>query len=187
MYRNRNLIDRQWTRTSAMNSLKISKGKSEVWNRKISLLYQILAMKTYFVEISDGILEITIYQVNNACIAVLNLSLFPFQSFVLSISIFFPINRLKNCFFQSVLTNSFYLRKFYFLTDTKFWNSKSTALDCCFLLSLLLLFFVFCFAFSLYSPFTIILFRLPLIPNTMLYNYVLQSLYYVYCTCKKRT
>jgi hypothetical protein len=112
MYRNRNSIDRQWTRTSAMNSLKISKGKSEVWNRKISLLYQILAMKTYFVEISDGILEITIYQVNNACIAVLNLSLFPFQSFVLSISIFFPINRLKNCFFQSVLTNSFYLRKF---------------------------------------------------------------------------
>jgi hypothetical protein len=57
-----------------MNSLKISKGKSEVGNRKISLLYQILAMKTYFVEISDGILEITIYQGNNAFIAVLNLS-----------------------------------------------------------------------------------------------------------------
>ena len=121
MYRNRNLIDRQWMRTSAMNSLKISKGKSEVVNRKISLLFQILAMKTYFVEITDGILEITIYQVNNACIAVLNLSLC-FHSSLSSCQFpyFFPINRFKNCLFQSVLTNSFYLRKFYFLTDTKF-------------------------------------------------------------------
>ena len=153
MYRNRNLIYRQWTRTSAMNSLKISKGKSEVVNRNISLLYQILAMKTYFVEISDGILEITIYQVNNACIAVLNLALC-FHSSLSSCQFpyFFQLTASKpNCLFQSVLTNSFYLRKFYFLTDTKFWNSKSAALDCCFLLSLLLL-FLFFVLLSLFIP-----------------------------------
>jgi hypothetical protein len=145
MYRNRNLIYRQWTRTSAMNSLKISKGKSEVGNRKISLLYQILAMKTYFVEISDGILEITIYQGNNACIAVLNLSLC-FHSSLSSCQFpyFFPINRFKNCLFQSVLTNSILFKKVLFLTDKTFWYSKSTALDCCFLLSLLF--------FSLFIP-----------------------------------
>ena len=120
MYRNRNLIYRQSTRTSAMNSLKISKVKSEVGNRKISLLFQILAMKTYFVEISDGILEITIYQVNNACIAVLNLSLC-FHSSLSSCQFpyFFPINRFKNCFFQSVLTNSILFKKVLFFNRHK--------------------------------------------------------------------
>jgi hypothetical protein len=103
-----------------MNSLKISKGKSEVGNRKISLLFQILAMKTYFVEISDGILEITIYQLNNACIAVLNLSLC-FHSSLSSCQFpyFFPINRFKNCFFQSVLTNSILFKKVLFFNRHK--------------------------------------------------------------------
>jgi hypothetical protein len=86
-----------------MNSLKISKGKSEVGNRKISLLYQILAMKTNFVEISDGILEITIYQVNNACIAVLNLSLcFHFSLSSCQFPYFFQLTASKTvCFIVS--------------------------------------------------------------------------------------
>ena len=98
-----------------MNSLKILEGKSEVVNRKISLLYQILAMKTYFVEISDGILEITIYQGNNAFIAILNLSLcFHSSLSTCQFPYFFQLTTSKTVCFKVSLTNYIFHKKVHF-------------------------------------------------------------------------